>query len=384
MNPLVYLDYNATTPVDPEVLEEMMPFLKDSYGNAASSSHNYGWAASEAVEIARRQVADLIQARPSEIIFTSGATESINLAIKGFFEYHYAQHNHCHIISSATEHKAVLDVLTYLQTKGATVTYVPVDTFGVVDLTALEEAITEHTAMICLMYANNETGVIQPIKEISTIATAHDITFFSDGTQAIGKIPIDPCSQGIDMMAFSSHKIYGPKGVGALYVRHQTPTTEISIQTHGGGHERGFRSGTLNVPGIVGLGKACERCAQLMETEKVSVAALRDTLERGLLAIDMTLLNGHSTTRMGNVCNISFGNVDSTKLLPRLCRRIAVSSGSACTSAVVSPSHVLQAMGFSDERSFASVRFSIGRFTTAEDIHTTLQHVESVIHGLRK
>lgn len=384
MKPLVYLDYNATTPVDPEVLEEMMPFLKDSYGNAASSSHNYGWAASEAVEIARKHVADLIHARPSEIIFTSGATESINLAIKGFFEHYYAQHAHCHIISSPTEHKAVLDVLTYLQTKGATVTYLPVDTFGVVDLTALEEAITEHTGMICLMYANNETGVIQPIEKIAEIAKAHHITLFSDGTQAVGKIPIDACSEGIDMMAFSSHKIYGPKGVGALYVRQQTPVAEVSIQMHGGGHERGFRSGTLNVPGIVGLGKACERCAEMMEVERVSVAALRDTLQRGLLAMGTTSLNGHPTSRMGNVCNISFGGIDSTRLLPRLCKRIAVSSGSACTSAVVSPSHVLQAMGLSDERSFASVRFSIGRFTTPEDIHTTLQHVETVIQGLRR
>lgn len=377
----VYLDYNATTPVDQKVLEVMLPYFTEHFGNAASRSHAYGWEAEEAVEQARERVAKLINAEPKEIIFTSGATEGVNLAIKGVYEMYAPKGNH--IITCATEHKAVLDTCKHLEKLGAEITYLPVQPDGLLDLKQLESSIKESTILIAIMYANNETGVIQPMKEISAIAKRRGILFFSDGTQAAGKIPVDVSNDGIDLMAFSAHKMYGPKGVGALYVRRKNPRVRVTAQMDGGGHERGMRSGTLNVPGIVGFGKACEICRLNMEEEAKRIKKSRDKLEEALLKLEETYLNGDKENRLPHVTNISFRYVESEGLMLGCNKNIAMSSGSACTSASVEPSHVLKALGLSDELAHSSLRFSLGRFTTEEEIDYTIEQVTNTVTQLR-
>ncbi len=373
----IYLDNNATTPVDPRVLESMIPFFTKHFGNAASNSHVFGWQAEEAVSIAREQVANLVNAEPNEIVFTSGATEADNLALKGIFEMYVSKGNH--IITVKTEHKAVLDSCAHLEKLGAEVTYLDVNHEGLVDLKDLEKSITPETILISVMYGNNETGVVQPIKKISNIAKDKGILFFSDATQAVGKIPVDVIKDGIDMMAFSAHKIYGPKGIGALYVRRKNPRVRITAQLDGGGHERGIRSGTLNVPGIVGFGKACELCKVEMKKEAAKISVLRDKLEKELLQINGTSVNGSRINRLPNTTNISFKNVDSTDLMMKFSKNIALSSGSACTSATQSPSFVLKALGLTNEMALSSLRFGLGRFTTEEEIDFTIQQFQHLM-----
>lgn len=370
----IYLDNNATTPVDARVLEAMIPFFTKYFGNAASHSHSFGWQAEEAVDVAREKVAQLINAEPNEIVFTSGATESDNLALKGVFESYSSKGNH--IITVKTEHKAVLDSCKHLEKLGARVTYLDVNSEGLIELEDLENSITNNTILISIMYANNEIGVIQPIKEISTIAKKRGVLFFSDATQAVGKIPVNVIKDGIDLMAFSAHKMYGPKGVGALYVRRKNPRVRITAQIDGGGHERGMRSGTLNVPGIVGFGKACELCNVELKNDAQRTAMLRDKLENELLEIEGTKVNGSTLHRLPNTLNMSFKNIDSTDLMMRFSKNIALSSGSACTSATQSPSFVLKALGLSDEMAFSSLRFGLGRFTTEEEIDFTIQQFQ--------
>lgn len=378
----IYLDYNATTPVDAKVLEAMLPYFSQHFGNAASRSHAYGWEAEEAVDYARAQIAKLISAETKEIIFTSGATESDNLAIKGVFESYASKGNH--IITCVTEHKAVLDTCKHLEKIGAEVTYLPVQNDGLIDLNELEAAIKQTTILVAIMYANNETGVIQPVKEISAITKRKGILFFSDATQAVGKIPVNVVEDGIDLMAFSAHKIYGPKGVGALYVRRKNPRVRITAQIDGGGHERGIRSGTLNVPGIVGLGQACEICRLNMNEDSSRIKFLRDKLENALLQLEETKLNGNKENRLPHVSNISFKYVESEGLMLGCNKNIAVSSGSACTSASVEPSHVLKAMGLDDDLAHSSLRFSLGRFTTDEEIDYTIEQVKNTVAQLRE
>jgi cysteine desulfurase len=373
----IYLDYNATTPVDARVWESMIPFFTKYFGNAASHSHVFGWQAEEAVKIAREQVAQLINAEPNEIIFTSGATEADNLALKGVFESYASKGNH--IITVRTEHKAVLDCCRHLEKWGADVTYLDVDKEGLLNLKELENSIRPETILIAVMYGNNETGVIQPIQEISAVAKKSGILFFCDATQAVGKIPVDVIKDGIDLMAFSAHKMYGPKGIGALYVRRRNPRVSITALIDGGGHERGMRSGTLNVPGIVGFGTACELCKIEMKKDAFKTATLRDRLENELLTIDGTSINGSRMHRLPNTTNMSFRNVDSADLMKKLSSDIALSSGSACTSATQSPSFVLKALGLSDEAALSSLRFGLGRFTTEEEIDFTIQQFRHVI-----
>ncbi len=425
---MIYLDYNATTPVDPRVLEAMLPYFSEKFGNAASKTHSLGWVAEAAVEKAREQVAKLIGATPHEIIFTSGATEAINLAIKGVFETAVLSPLQSlpagqaggikgdsavsplslrrgaggeaknHIITVSTEHKAVLDTCKYLETKGARVTYLPVDREGLIDLDELKNSITTATILVCVMYANNETGVIQPMQEIAKIVHEKNSPFeggqggcflMSDATQAVGKInvdvnnglavypPLEGAGGGIDLLCFSSHKLYGPKGIGALFVRRKDPRVTLSPLIHGGGHERGQRSGTLNVPGIVGFGKACEIAMQEMEDDSKRISYLRDELEKNLLAIGNVTVNGLLSPwgggneggggRLPNTTNLSFQGIKADSLIAKL-PDIAVSTGSACTSAIAEPSHVLKAMGVSDEMAYSSVRFSLGKFTKKEEI----------------
>ncbi len=378
---MIYLDYNATTPCDPAVVETMLPYFHEKFGNAASRTHPYGWIADEGVEQARKQIAQLIGAEPQEIVFTSGATESCNLAIKGVYEMYAAKGNH--IITVATEHKAVLDTCKHLQRKGAEITYVPVDGEGLINIGALEAAIRPQTILIAVMYANNETGIIQPVQEIGRIAKKHQLLFFSDATQAVGKIPVDVIADGIDILALSGHKFYAPKGIGALYVRRRDPRVRLLAQLDGGGHERGFRSGTLNVPGIVGLGKAAAICAAQMEDEHIRLRCLRDELEQSLLTIDGTLINGSKEKRMAHVANVSFGNIKAERLVAALNSEIAFSVGSACTSASKEPSHVLEAMGLSEERVKGSVRWSLGRFTTAGDIKIAAERIKETVMSLK-
>jgi len=373
----IYLDYNATTPVDERVLESMIPFFTKYFGNAASNSHVFGWQAEEAVKIAREQVAQLINAEPNEIIFTSGATEADNLALKGVFESYASKGNH--IITVRTEHKAVLDCCRHLEKWGADITYLDVDKEGLLNLKELENSIRPETILIAVMYGNNETGVIQPIQEISAVAKKNGILFFCDATQAVGKIPVDVIKDGIDLMAFSAHKMYGPKGIGALYVRRRNPRVSITALIDGGGHERGMRSGTLNVPGIVGFGTACELCKIEMKKDALKTATLRDRLENELLTIDGTSVNGSRMHRLPNTTNMSFRNVDSADLMKKLSSDIALSSGSACTSATQGPSFVLKALGLSDEAALSSLRFGLGRFTTEEEIDFTIQQFRHVI-----
>jgi cysteine desulfurase len=378
----VYLDNNATTPCDPRVLEAMLPYFTQHFGNAASRHHVFGWVAEEAVDHAREQVAELIGAIPQEIVFTSGATESDNLAIKGVFERYARKGNH--IITVNTEHKAVLDTCGHLEDAGADVTYLSVKEDGRIDLETLQAAIKPSTILIAVMYANNETGVLQPIQEISAIARKHGIVFFSDAVQAVGKIPVDVKRDGIDLMALTAHKIYGPKGIGALYVSRKDPRVSLTPQMDGGGHERNRRSGTLNVPGIVGFGKAAELAGLEMEQEAVRLKGLRTKLEEALLHIEGASLNGHPSYRLPHVANISFAHIDGSQLLTILNKKdIAISSGSACTSALPEPSHVLKALGLDDARAHSSLRFGLGRFTTEEQIDYVIERVVETLGELR-
>jgi cysteine desulfurase len=352
----------------------MLPYFTRDFGNAASKSHAYGWVAEEAVDMAREQVAALLNAEPSEIIFTSGATESVNLALRGAFELYASKGKH--IITTAVEHKAVLDTCQYLETIGAEVTILPVDQSGRVDPLAIREAIRPDTILIAVMYANNETGVIMPVQEIGHIAKEKGVFFFTDATQAVGKIPVDVQADGIDLLCLSAHKMYGPKGAGALYVRRRDPRVRLKPLQYGGGHEKGMRSGTLNVPGIVGLGKAAEICRKEMLADAERIAQLRDRLLYALLEKPGTALNGDKKLLLPNTANISFEGSNSQILLAKLNKQIALSSGSACTSATLEPSYVLTAMGFGEERAAAALRFSLGRFTTEEEVELAIKRLE--------
>ncbi|WP_289623403.1 IscS subfamily cysteine desulfurase [Flavihumibacter fluvii] len=378
----IYLDNNATTPCDPRVVEAMIPYFTEHFGNAASRNHPFGWAAEEAVDYAREQVAKLIGADPKEIIFTSGATEGDNLAIKGVFDMYSSKGNH--IITCTTEHKAVLDTCKHIEKMGGEVTYLPVDSDGLIDLNALEAAIRPTTILIAIMYANNETGVVMPVREISAIAKKHGVLFFTDATQAVGKIPVDVQKDGIDILTFTGHKIYGPKGIGALYVRRKNPRVKVTAQMDGGGHERGMRSGTLNVPGIVGFGKACELCMQEMDAEAKRLSVLRDKLENALLQLEEAYVNGSKQHRLPHVANISFKYVEGEGLMMGFNKNIALSSGSACTSASLEPSYVLKALGLGDDLAHSSLRFGLGRFTTEEQIDYTIKHVSDTVTKLRE
>jgi len=382
LNLPVYLDHNATTPCDPRVVEAMLPYFTKSFGNAASRNHSFGWQAEEAVDYAREQVANLIGAEPKEIIFTSGATESGNLAIKGVFETYAAKGRH--IITCNIEHKAVLDTCSHLEKEGAEITYLKVKKNGIIDLAELEAAIKPETILIAIMYANNEIGTLMPVREIGAIAKKKGVLFFCDATQAVGKIPVDVNKDGIDLMAFSAHKLYGPKGIGALYVRRKNPRVRLTAQMDGGGHERGMRSGTLNVPGIVGFGKACDICAQEMQDESEKTKTLRNKLEQALLKLEEAYLNGDKEHRLPNVTNISFKYVEGEGLLMGFNKNIAVSSGSACTSASIEPSYVLKALGLGDDLAHSSIRFGIGRFTTEEEIDYTIEQVTNTVNKLRE
>lgn len=377
----IYLDYNATTPCDPRVVEAMLPYFTQQFGNAASRHHSFGWQAEEAVDRAREQVAALLGAEKNEVIFTSGATEADNLALKGVFETYVVKGNH--IITCNIEHKAVLDVCKSLEKRGADVTYLPVSTEGLVTPEQVETAIRPDTILIAIMYANNELGTLMPVKEIGAIARKHNVLFFTDATQAVGKVPIDVNRDNIDLLALSAHKLYGPKGVGALYVRRRNPRVKLSAQQHGGGHEREMRSGTLNVPGIVGLGKACELCRAELAQDAERLARLRDRLETALLKIDGAFVNGSREHRLPNVTNVGFSGVDNEGLLMGINKEIAVSSGSACTSGSLEPSYVLKALGLGDEVARSSLRFSLGRFTTEEEVDYVAQKVGEAVQSLR-
>jgi len=368
--------------MDPRVLEAMIPYFTENFGNAASRNHSFGWVAEEAVDYAREQIAKLINADPKEIIFTSGATEGDNLGIKGVYEMYASKGNH--IITATTEHKAVLDTCKHIEKSGGSVTYLEVNAEGLIDLKELEAAITDKTILIAIMYGNNETGVIQPVREISAIARKHGVLFFTDGTQAVGKVPVDVQADGIDIMAFSAHKMYGPKGVGALYVRRKNPRVKVTAQMDGGGHERGMRSGTLNVPSIVGFGKACEICMQEMESESKRLSAMRDKLETALLQVEEAYVNGSREHRLPHVANISFKYVEGEGLMMGFNKNIALSSGSACTSASLEPSYVLKALGLGDDLAHSSLRFGLGRFTTEEQIDYTIDAIKSTVLKLRE
>ena len=378
----IYLDHNATTPCDPRVVEAMIPYFTNNFGNAASRNHPFGWQAEEAVDYAREQVAKLIGADPKEIIFTSGATEADNLAIKGVFEMYASKGNH--IITCNIEHKAVLDTCKHIEKEGGEVTYLKVNTDGLIDMQELEAAIKPTTILIAVMYANNEIGTVMPMKEISALAKKKGILVFSDATQAVGKIPVDVNKDGIDLMAFTAHKMYGPKGVGALYVRRKNPRVKVTAQIDGGGHERGMRSGTLNVPGIVGFGKACEICMNEMGEETRKISALRDKLENALIKIEESYINGSKQYRLPHVTNISFKYVEGEGLLMGFNKDIAVSSGSACTSASLEPSYVLKALGLGDDLAHSSLRFGLGRFTTEDQIDYTIEAVTKTVNKLRE
>ncbi len=367
--------------MDPRVLEAMIPYFTEHFGNAASRNHPFGWEAEEAVDYAREQVAKLIGADPKEIIFTSGATEGDNLGIKGVYEMYASKGNH--IITCTTEHKAVLDTCKHIEHLGGEVTYLPVAANGLIDLTALEAAIKPTTILIAIMYANNEIGVVQPVKEISAIAKKHGVLFFSDAVQAVGKIPVDVNADGIDIMAFTAHKMYGPKGIGALYVRRKNPRVKVTAQMDGGGHERGMRSGTLNVPGIVGFGKACELARLEMTADAERLSKLRDKLEAALTQIDESYVNGSTEHRLPHVANISFKYVEGEGLMMGFNKTIALSSGSACTSASLEPSYVLKALGLGDDLAHSSLRFGLGRFTTDEQIDYTIKAVTDTVLKLR-
>jgi cysteine desulfurase len=378
----IYMDYHATTPVDPRVVEAMLPYFTEKFGNAASRNHSFGWEAEKAVDTARKQIAELIGATPKEIIFTSGATESNNLAIKGVAEMYAERGNH--IITAATEHKAVLDTCKRLEKQGYRVTYLPVQKDGRVDLQMLQEAITDKTILITIMYANNEIGVLQPIAEIGRIAHERKILFHTDAVQATGKVPVNVIGDNIDLLSLSGHKIYGPKGVGALYVRRKNPRVQVAPQMDGGGHERGMRSGTLNVPGIVGLGQACELCHHEMAAEAKRLSYLRDKLKTNIMAqLDEVYINGSLEHRLPHNINLSFAFVEGESLLMGI-NDIAVSSGSACTSATLEPSYVLKALGVGEDLAHTSIRFGLGRFNTEEEVDYVTKRVVEVVSRLRE
>jgi cysteine desulfurase len=378
----IYMDNHATTPVDPRVLDAMLPYFTEKFGNAASRNHSFGWAGEEAIETARAQIASLIGATPKEIIFTSGATESDNLMIKGAAEMYREKGNH--IITQVIEHKAILDTCKRLEKYGYEVTYLPVAKDGRIDLDDLRRAITNKTILISIMYANNEIGVIQPIQEIGKIAKERGIIFAVDGVQAVGKIPVDVQKDNIDLLAISAHKIYGPKGVGALYVRRRNPRVQLSAIIDGGGHERGMRSGTLNVTGIIGLGKACEIAQKEMAQEAERLRGLRDRLKAGLEAkLDEVFINGSWEHRLPNNLNMSFAYVEGESLLMGI-NDIAVSSGSACTSATLEPSYVLKALGVGEDLAHTSIRFGLGRFNTTEEVDYVIDKMVQVVTKLRE
>lgn len=367
-----YLDYNSTTLIDPRVLDAMLPFLKDNFANP-SSTHHFGQSINGKIKQAREQVADFINSEAKELIFTSGATEAINIAIKGVAESSLNKGKH--IITVSTEHKAVLDTCQDIERKGFEITYLPVQSNGLIDLAELEKAIRADTILVSVMYVNNETGVIQPIKEISKIAQEKGVLFMTDATQALGKIEIDVDNLGVDLLCFSGHKIYAPKGIGALYVRNKI---KLTPQTHGGGHEQGLRSGTLNVPGIIALAKACEIARKEMTTTQEIISKLRDILENQLLKLPNTTLNGDIDNRIYNTTNICFKGQDANVMIGRM-RDIAVSNGSACSSAVVEPSHVLKSMGLNNDDSFASIRFSLGKYNTIQDIEIVVNQIKELL-----
>jgi len=367
--------------MDPRVLDAMVPYFTQKFGNAASRNHAFGWVAEEAVDYAREQVAKIIGATEKEIIFTSGATEADNLAIKGVFEIYQEKGNH--IITAVTEHKAVLDTCKHIEKLGGKVTYLSVKEDGMIDLNQLEAAMTKETILVSIMYGNNEIGVIQPVKEIAAIAHKHGALFMTDATQAVGKIPVDVNADGIDLLAFSAHKIYGPKGVGALYVRRKGPRVKVTAQMDGGGHERGMRSGTLNVPGIVGFGKACELCLQEMESEAKRLSALRDKLQAALTVLEESYVNGNVEHRLPHVANISFKYVEGEGLMMAM-KDLAVSSGSACTSASLEPSYVLKSLGLSDDLAHSSIRYGLGRFTTDEEVDYAIEITKKAVTHLRE
>lgn len=375
----IYLDNHATTPVDPRVLDEMLPYLKEKFGNAASRSHSFGWAADNSVQIARARVAKLIRARPEEIVFTSGATESDNLAIKGIAEAY--RDKGTHIVTATTEHKAVLDSCKHLEHMGFRVTYLKVQKHGLIDLDDLSQSLTADTILVSIMFANNEVGVVQPIAEIGKVCRERGIAFHTDAAQAAGKAPIDVAAQNIDLLSISAHKLYGPKGVGILYVRKNGP--KVLPQIDGGGHEHGLRSGTLNVPGIVGLGKACEICSEELPQESSRIAQLRDRMRDKLAAgLDGISINGSMEHRLPGNLNVSFAGVDGEELLTAL-DDIALSSGAACTSAHIEPSYVLKALSLSDELAQASLRFGIGRFNTQDEVDYVAGRVIETVRQLR-
>lgn len=379
---LIYLDNNATTPTDPRVVDAMLPFFHNVPGNAASRNHPFGWAAEEAVDYARDQIAKLLDVDTREIIFTSGATESDNLALKGVFEMYQKKGNH--IITLKTEHKAVLDSCKKIEKMGGEVTYLDVDDKGLVNLQELEAAIKKETILISIMWANNETGVIQPMKEIGEMCAKHGILFMSDATQAVGKIKTHPKELGIHLMAFTGHKMYGPKGVGALFVNRKNPRVKVTSQMDGGGHERGMRSGTLNVPGIVGFGMAAELARKEMDADAARLSVLRDKLEKAFMDnLEEVYINGDVNNRMPHVCNISFKHVEGEGLMMTFNQEVGVSSGSACTSASLEPSYVLIAYGLGDDLAHSSIRFSLGRFTTDQDIDDTIALVSKGVNHMR-
>ena len=378
----IYLDNHSTTPCDPRVLEMMLPFFTEKFGNAASRNHSFGWEAEEAVEVARKQIAHLIHADAKEIIFTSGATESDNLALQGVVEMYREKGNH--IITSSTEHRAVIDTAKYLEKKGIKVTFLPVDKAGMVSPDDVRNAITDQTILISIMMANNEIGTINPVAAIGKVAKEKGVLFHCDATQGVGKIPVNVQEMGIDLMSFTAHKIYGPKGVGALYVRRKAPRVRLEAMMYGGGHERGMRSGTLAVPLIVGFGKACELCEQEMSTESVRMAKMRDRLQEGIMkGMDEVYLNGHPTERLPNNLNISFAYVEGEALLMGV-KEIALSSGSACTSATLEPSYVLRALGVGSDLAHSSIRFGLGRFNTDEEVEYTIDRMIQAVTHLRE
>jgi cysteine desulfurase len=378
----IYLDNHATTPIDPRVLDAMLPYFTNKFGNAASRNHAFGWEAEEAVEKARKQIAELIGATSKEIIFTSGATESTNLAIKGVAQMYAEKGNH--IITAASEHKATLDTCKHLEKEGCRVTYLPLQADGLIDVEMLRSAITDKTILVSIMFANNEIGVLQPIREIGKLCKERGVLFHTDAVQAIGKVPVHVIQDNIDLMSMSGHKIYGPKGVGALYVRRKSPRVQVTAQIDGGGHERGMRSGTLNVPGIVGLGEACAIAKREMAEESERLRTLRDHLKERLLSgLDEVYINGSLEHRLPNNLNMSFAYVEGESLLMGI-NDIAVSSGSACSSATLEPSYVLKALGMGDDLAHSSIRFGLGRFNTREEIDYTADRLIEVVSKLRE
>jgi cysteine desulfurase len=378
----IYMDYQATTPVDPRVLDAMLPYFRDQFGNAASRSHAFGWEAEKAVDQARERIAALIGASPKEIVFTSGSTEAINLALKGVAEMYGSKGKH--LITCESEHKAVLDTAKHLEKLGFEVTYLKPDKTGRVTAERVAEALREDTILVAIMWANNEVGTLNPVREIGAICRAKGVLFFTDATQAVGKVPVDVEADNVDMLCMSAHKIYGPKGVGCLYVRRRNPRVRLAAQMDGGGHERGMRSGTLNVPGIVGLGEACEQCRVGLDAEMAREARLRDLLEKRITSrLEHVHFNGNREHRLPGCLNLSFPYVEGESLLMGI-NDVAVSSGSACTSASLEPSHVLRAMQIGDELAHSSIRFGIGRFTTEEEIEYCANRIVDVVKRLRE